>query len=116
MKSLAVAWMVALTLVGCVDGRLTAISRTAHITGTITMPDGSRVWMAKVTSLDRVAYTNHLGVFSLDLPLSPDRVKIAARDGFTPGIAYAETHSGSIEIVADQDRVVGIVLKDSSPI
>jgi hypothetical protein len=113
-----------LAFAGCAENRheitqppKSGTPTTAEISGTVTMPDGSRVWMAKVVAgTEDSTFTDSTGVYHLNLPLASDTLTIYAQNGFTPGFHYGEICSGSIRACPDGDRVVNIVLVHCEPI
>jgi hypothetical protein len=115
MKRTLATLILALSTIGCIESSsqhgLVAPLTVVRVSGIVTLDDGTPVWMAKVTGPTQTVYTNPLGVFRLTLARSSDTVTLRARDGYTPGVAYAVTHFGSTKVSADRDRVVGIVLR-----
>ncbi len=89
-----------------------------QVTGVVTYPGGATVYHALVT-LDGgpSTYTDAHGVYLLPVSAAARTVTLTARDGFTPGMAYAETHSGSVRCdVGSASIRADIVLDHATPI
>lgn len=88
------------------------------VTGVVRYPDQTPVYMAKVTIEGAgTTYTDMLGKYRLELKSSAAVVTVTARDGYTPGRAYAVTRSGSAEVRVRRGVVVrNLVLDHEDPI
>ena len=87
--------------------------------GVVRYPGGAPVYMAKVWVVDgRTTFSDRLGHYRLAVRAeSGDTVTVVATDGYTPGISYGETRSGSLRVVVHASAVVAdVVLDHSSPI
>ena len=92
--------------------------RFGVITGVVRYPNKTPVYMAEVwIDGEKPTFTDMLGSYRLEIHSPRDTETVVARDGFTPGRAYAETASGSARVVVRRTVVVqNIVLDHSDPI
>jgi len=116
MRRLAVLLVVTLAVsTGC---RWPWEPKAGPITGSISYPDGTRVWRAEV-AVDQgdTTFTGPDGSFFLPVPAGAESVTVRARDGFTPGRAYSATRAGSVRVPVGKDVIiVRIVLTEETPI
>lgn len=101
--------VLAISGAGC---RQSTTPQLATVSGVVRYVDGTIVVQAKVsTDTGRCTFTDGQGRYSITVPVSAGGVTLTARDGFTPGVAYAVIHSGSIRVrVADRGARSDIVL------
>jgi hypothetical protein len=107
----------ALSATGC--GSQSPLSpQVVQIFGTVRYPDGTAVWRAKVwTDTGSSAVSDPAGRFLIVAHANGDGVTLYARDGYTPGVAYAETRSGSVRVGGSPGRIIlDMVLDTATPI
>lgn len=89
----------------------------SFVHGTVRYTDGKPVERALVLiEGGDQTFTNAAGKYRLPLPGSGTVIRVLARDGYTPGRVYAETHSGSVEIPRRPGIVADVVLDHGEPI
>jgi hypothetical protein len=84
-----------------------------QVFGTVRYPDGTAVWRAKVW-VDGVfsAQTDPAGRFVILVPANGNSVTLSASDGYTPGLAYAVIHSGSVSVGGSPGRITLDIVLD----
>ena len=89
----------------------------SFVQGTVRYTDGSPVERALV-HIDGgdQTFTNAEGTYRLPLPSSGTVIRVLARDGYTPGRAYAVINSGLVEVPRQPGIVADIVLDHGNPI
>jgi hypothetical protein len=102
-----------LGMTGCVGP--TQPGSFAH--GTVRYTDGKPVERALVIiEGGDQTFTNAAGMYRLRLPASGTVIRVLARDGYTPGRTYVETHSGLVEVPRQPGIVADVVLDHATPI
>ncbi len=89
-----------------------------RIVGVVRYPSGQAVNTAWV-HVGQIGGTlsNAAGDYVLELPMTADTLTVEARDGYAPGMVYAEHHWGSVRVPADKhDVTANIVLDHATPI
>jgi hypothetical protein len=104
-----------LLLVGC---RFPWSPQYGMVTGIVRYPDQTPVYMAKVSIEGQATtFTDMLGGYNLKLRTPVEEVTVTARDGYTPGVAYAVSRSGSARVILRQSvEVKNLMLDKVSPI
>ena len=107
----------ALSGTGC-ESQSSLSPQVLQVSGTVRYTDGTPVWRAKVWADDVFsAQTDPAGRFVIVVRANGDSVTLSARDGYTPGLAYAEIRSGSVGVGGRPGRItIDIVLDRSDPI
>ena len=73
--------------------------RLHSIYGVIRYPDGHPVNRAKVwTDTGATTFSDAQGRYLIVTPSNGDSLTLVARDGYTPGVGYVETHWGSMRL------------------
>lgn len=111
--------LVALALSGTGCGSQSSLSpQVVQVSGTVRYPNGTAVWRAKVwTDTGSSAVSDPAGRFVIVAPANGDGVTLYARDGYTPGVAYASISSGSVHVGRSPGRItLDIVLDTATPI
>jgi len=96
----------------------TAVPHPVIVSGIIRMPGGTLVDHAKVwIEPEASVFTDASGRYSIVLSDSRRQITVHARDGYTPGVAYAVTSSGSVTVERRQILTnVDVVLDHQMPI
>ena len=111
--------LVALALSGTGCGSQSSLSpQVLQVSGTVRYPDGTAVWRAKVwADAGSSALSDPAGRFVIVAPANGNSFTLYARDGYTPGVAYASIHSGSVRVGGSPGRItIDIVLDRADPI
>jgi hypothetical protein len=89
--------------------------RSPVVTGVVRYPDGDPVHRAKIWAEGGAAtFSDARGGFTLALPRGREQVTIHARDGYTPGRAYAVTRFTSVRIDEPRGRITRDLVLDAS--
>jgi hypothetical protein len=96
----------------------TAVPHPVIVSGIIRMPGGTPVDHAKVwIEPEASVFTDARGSYSIVLNDSRRQITVNAVDGYTPGVAYAVTSSGSVTVERRQILTnVDVVLDHATPI
>ena len=91
---------------------------TGPLYGRVTYPGGAPAQCALVAVVHGdTTFSGYDGRFWLPVPKGLDTLTVFARDGLQPGVAYAETHGGSVRVPVRKGAIsVRIVLTESTPI
>jgi hypothetical protein len=107
--------LVALALSGTGCGSQSPLSpQVLLVFGTVHYPNGTAVWRAKVwTDTGSSAVSDPAGRFVIVARANGDGVTLYAVDGYTPGVAYVATHSGSVRVGGSPGRITLDIVLDT---